>query len=171
MSRALRVFLFLVALVLGGFGLRFAYLAANAFSFGVMGYGLLSLGCCIGAGISVAPGLIGVVARPLTAFFGNFFYPEERLTAPPEALLRALHMRILDRQFPAVVQQIEALTEAYGPRPELFHLAAHLAAARGEPVDPVTSEAARRLKPRALQTYLDLLRRQPPRHSTTRTTD
>ncbi len=163
MSRALRVFLFLVAAVLAVFGLRFAYLAANAFSFGILGYGLLSLGCCIGAGICVAPGLVGFVARPVTSFFGEFFYPEERLTAPPEALLRALHMRILDRQFPAVVQQIEALTEAYGPRAELFHLAAHLAAARGEPVEPVTSEAARRLKPRALDTYLALLRSHPPR--------
>ncbi len=163
MSRALRIFLSVVAAVLMVFAFRFAYAASQSFSFGIMGYGLLAIGCCIGAGICVAPGLVGFVARPLTSFFGEFFYPEERLTAPPESLLRALHMRILDRQFPAVVQQLEALSEAYGPQAELFHLAAHLAAARGEPVEPVTAAAARRLKPRALETYLGLLRSHPPR--------
>jgi hypothetical protein len=163
MSRALRIFFLLVAAVLLVFAFRFAHAASQSISFGILGYGLLSLGCCIGAGICVAPGLIGLITRPFTTFFGEFFYPEERLTAPPESLLRALHMRVLDRQFPAVVQQLEALSEAYGPRPELFHLAAHLAAARGEPVEPVTAEAARRLKPRALETYLALLRGHPPR--------
>lgn len=163
MNRPLRAIAAAVGLVLAAFGIYFAYAAASAISFGMLGYGVLSLGCCMAAGICFAPQLVPVVARPLANLLGGLIYPEQRFEAPPPDLLRKLRQSVTDRHFDSVAQQVSALDRAYGPSPELLHLAAHLAVARGDSASPVTTDASQRLKPKAFEAYLRILRDDPPR--------
>lgn len=162
MSRAARIFFGIVGLLLIVRGFRFLFSISPGDSWGAAVPALFGFACMIAGAVCLAPGLIGVVTRPLTSFFGGFFYPEQHITAPPEPLIRALRLRILDRHFESATQQIDALLDAYGPRPELYHLRAHLVAAQGGEVQPVTAEATRALPLPALDTYLALLRRDPP---------
>lgn len=163
MNRPARIIAIVAGVIFAALGLLCAYAASEVFSLGVVGFGMLSLGFCTAAGICFAPQLVPVVARPLTGLLGGLFYPEQRFEAPPEDLLRKLRQSLADRHFDSVAQQVAALDRAYGPSPELLHLAAHLAVARGDTASPVTADASRRLKPKAFDAYLLRLRNDPPR--------
>jgi hypothetical protein len=149
------VFLTFTAFYLG-------YKASHDYSFVAIGLWILALSCLVLAGICFAPGLIGFVASPFTSVMGSLFHPHHQLTAPPEDLLRALRRKIMDRQFTAAGQQLDALLRAYGPSPALYHLCAHYEAAQGRDPALVNSTAAAQLKPRALAAYQALLRQDAP---------
>ncbi len=135
---------------------------AGATAIAVAGPAILGFACFITAGIFIAPQIVGVVARPITAWFDQMFYPTETLREPPATLLFALRQRLRDRHWEPVAQQLEALQRAYGPSPELLHLRAHLLAGQTGEFKTVTADAVSRLSTRAFDRYTALLRRDPP---------
>jgi hypothetical protein len=111
----------------------------------------------ISFGLLVTPS----VSALFSSVFENLFYPRERLTAPPEDLLAKLSTRVRDHQYPAVLQQVTALEDAYGPHPGLFHLRAMVAAGLSQSVAAISIDAAQALRPADYDTYADLLARYP----------
>ena len=143
-------------------GIRFLTVATRIGGYGAAGVALLGLACFISAAILVGPALAGLVSRPFTNFLGDMFHPTETLRQPPESLLRDLRMRLRDRLWESVAQQLDALTRAYGPSPELLHLRAHLVAGQTGNHQSVNALAVTSLSERAFDRYVALLRRDPP---------
>ena len=150
------------AVLLIALGLRFLAMAASIGGLVAVGPVLLAVGAFVSAAIFIAPSIVGTVARPLTSWFGDMFYPTETLRQPPESLLRALRMRIRDRYWESVDQQTRELIKAYGPSPELYHLRAHLHGGRDGSCSAATVEASSRLSGRDFERYTALLRSDPP---------
>lgn len=125
-------------------------------------YAIFAVAGLGGAGIFLTLGSSGVWSRPFGGFFGKLFYPEERLTRPPDDLIRALRERLRNRYWASAAQQIDALETAYGKSTELFYLRAHLTAGRTGDCKDVTCAASRALSERQFERYLALLRRDPP---------
>ena len=145
------------------FGTRlFLEAARSGGGMGAVGIVLLGMACFVSAAILMAPSVATVVARPLTNFMEALFHPTETLHQPPEALLRELRMRLRDRFWESVAQQLDALTRAYGPSPELLHLRAHLVAGQTGDYQSVTALAVTVLSSRGFDRYTALLRRDPP---------
>jgi hypothetical protein len=152
----------LLALPLVALGFRQLHSAFELGGYGAAAPALFGLIAFILAGVLFAPSLLTLLSRPFGLWLGGLFYHEDRFTAPPDDLLFSLRLRILDRHFASVDQQLAALRAAYGDSPELLHLVALAEAARGRPVTTVTAEAARVLPSAGFERYLALLQKIPP---------
>ena len=145
-------------------GLRFLSAAFETGGLAAAAPALVGIGFFVAAAIFIAPSIVGLVARPLTSWFGDMFHPTETLRQPPKDLLFALRMRLRDRYWDSVDQQTRALIDSYGPSPELYLLRAHLEGGRSGSHSAVTVEASSKLSARAFDRYTELLRRDPPPH-------
>lgn len=121
-----------------------------------------AMGCLIVAGLCVAPSFIGLAARQVGGFFGSLFYPEEYHQEPPTDLLKSLRMRIRDRMFWSVEQQLVGLQSAYPPHPAVYHLLAVNLAAQQKDWKHIVSDAVRVLSRRQFARFQELVRIDPP---------
>ncbi|MBC8012136.1 MAG: hypothetical protein H7067_18785 [Burkholderiales bacterium] len=128
----------------------------------VYGIVLIAVAGFIASAILLVTNTSGIWSRPFGRLFGNLFYPVETITQPPDDLLRALRQRLRDRYWNSATQQLDALTRAYGPSPELFHLRAHLVAGQTGDYRTVNAAAVNALPARGFDRYTALLRRDPP---------
>lgn len=117
--------------------------------------GLIGTGICLGLAARDS------FSSPLSDFLSGIIAPREILKAPPEDHLRALRMRLRDRQWDSVDHQLAKLEQTYGHSAELYWLRAHSAAGRNGSCAVVTCEASEKLKGPAFDRYLEMLRRDP----------
>jgi hypothetical protein len=154
--------------VLIALGFYFLYVSTRMAANGGMDYlaaggpAALSVASFVSASILIAPASVGIITRPVLAWFDQMFCPTETLRETPPTLIVALRQRLRDRQWESVTQQLDALELAYGPSPELSHLRAHLIAGQTGDFRTVTAAAAGTLSSRAFARYTALLRRDPP---------
>lgn len=143
-------------------GFRFLYSAAQMGGLAAAGPAIFGMACFVCAAMFVSPSLVGLVARPITGWAGDLFYPTETFRQPPETLLRSLRMQLRDRYWGSVDQQTRELINAYGPSPELYHLRAVMEGGRSGSHSAITVEASQKLSRRAFDRYVDLVHRDPP---------
>lgn len=114
------------------------------------------------AGVTLGYSFASWISRPVGWFFGALFHPQDWFRDPPEALLRSLRVKIIDRQHGSVDQQLRGLLKAYGPRPEIYHLMVLNLAADVGVWEPMAIEARSHLGRRARARFEALLQETPP---------
>lgn len=127
----------------------------------IIGAVLVLFAGLIGTGICLGLAARDSFASPFADFLSGIIAPREIFKAPPEDHLRALRMRLRDRQWDSVDHQLAKLEQTYGHSAELYWLRAHSAAGRTGSCGHVTCEASEILKGPAFDRYLEMLRRDP----------